>query len=66
MSQTINDRIPNFRRPNGSLVLLRCYACTEPDKGVENYIPAVWTGQCAWCGWREQYKEETKPECDTE
>ena len=46
------DRPPNFRGKGGQLFLVRCFAC-EPDNGRENYAPAVATGQCAWCGWKE-------------
>ena len=32
---------------NGKLFLVRCQNCGNK----ENYLPAVATGQCAWCGW---------------
>ena len=38
----------NFRDENGKLFLVRCPECCN-----ENYAPAVATGQCVWCGWRE-------------
>ena len=44
---TIQDHAPNFR-DQGQLFLVRCYRC-----GRENYAPAVATGTCAFCGWRE-------------
>lgn len=44
----------NFSRPNfmsdGKLYLTRCYECGGAY-GKENYLPAVATGQCAFCGW---------------
>lgn len=44
----------NLEKPNfiscGQLFLVRCYEC-EPKYGRENYLLAVATGQCAWCGW---------------
>jgi len=40
---------PNFMS-NGRLFLVRCYEC-DPNYGMENYAPAVSTGQCSWCGW---------------
>lgn len=47
-----NEQKPNFRDDNDKLFLVRCFAC-EPDHGRENYLPAVASGQCAWCGWIE-------------
>lgn len=35
-------------RSNGKLFLVRC-----PECWLENYAPAVATGQCAHCGWKE-------------
>lgn len=49
----INDRPPNFRSDEGKLYLVRCFVCGG-EHGRENYIPAVATGQCAWCGWKEE------------
>lgn len=46
------DREPNFRNEDGKLYLVRCFAC-DPEHGRENYIPAVASGQCVWCGWKE-------------
>jgi ssDNA-binding Zn-finger/Zn-ribbon topoisomerase 1 len=44
----------NFRTEDGKLFLLRC-----PECKLENYAPAVASGECAWCGWKEkQIKEE--------
>lgn len=45
------DRPPNFRK-DGELYLVRCYACGGKH-GRENYAMAVASGQCAWCGWKE-------------
>ena len=47
-----NFEKPNFTDDKGSLFLVRCYEC-DPDIGVENYGPAVATGQCAFCGWNK-------------
>jgi hypothetical protein len=49
---TPQDRPPNFRK-NGKLYLVRCFVCGEKERGVENYLPWVATGVCAWCGWHE-------------
>ncbi len=49
---TVNDRAPNFRE-DGKLYLVRCFACSTGERGIENYMPAVASGQCAWCGWDE-------------
>ncbi len=43
----------NFRDDAGQLFLIRCPACF-----AENYMPAVATGKCAWCGWHEKLKDE--------
>ena len=51
------DRGANFRGEDGKLYLVRCYACGG-EHGTENYAPAVATGQCAFCGWKED--EEKK------
>jgi hypothetical protein len=47
------DRPPNFRGKEGNLYLVRCFVCGG-EYGTENYAPAVATGQCAWCGWKEE------------
>ena len=44
------DREPNFRE-NGQLFLVHCYACN-----LENYLMAVASGTCAWCGWPSQFR----------
>jgi hypothetical protein len=46
------DRPPNFRGEDGSLYLVRCFACGG-EHGKENWAMAVASGQCAWCGWTE-------------
>ena len=51
--KTVNDRKPNFRDENGKLFLVKCFACNS-EIGRENYAPIVATGQCAWCGWKEE------------
>ena len=53
---TIQDRNSNFRDENGKLFLVRCFNC-DPEYGRENYVPAVASGQCAWCGWKEEDEE---------
>jgi len=47
-----NTQEPNFRDKTGRLYLVRCYECAEGGK--ENYAVAVYSGQCAWCGWKEK------------
>ena len=42
----------NFTNENGDLYLVRCESC-----GNENYAPMVATGQCAWCGWKEEKED---------
>ena len=34
---------------DGKKYVVRCYNC-DPERGRENYLPAVATGHCAWCG----------------
>lgn len=41
------NKLGNFRDKK-KLFLVRCPACEK-----ENYLPAVATGICSWCGWRE-------------
>lgn len=53
MGKPVNqDRRPNFRT-DGKLFLVRCFNC-DPEAGRENWAPAVASGQCAWCGWKEK------------
>lgn len=35
----------SFMDDSGRVFLVRCHRC-----GKENYLPAVASGQCAWCG----------------
>mgnify|MGYP003405059196 CR=1 FL=1 len=49
-------RRPNFRGKKGTIFLVRCFLC-EPKRGLENYLPSVASGQCAWCGWKEGQTE---------
>jgi len=53
INKTIQDKKPNFRDKSGKLFLVRCFAC-EPERGRENWPPAVATGSCTWCGWNEK------------
>ena len=46
----INDKTPNFYDSDGKFFLVRCFNC-EPERGTENWAPAVATGKCAFCGW---------------
>lgn len=53
--RTINDRPPNFRNKDGRLMIIRCFACPDAGPyGKENWGPAVATGECAWCGFRDE------------
>lgn len=45
-------RCIGFRVDTGELFLQRCPECWR-----ENYAMAVASGQCAWCGWKEQPTE---------
>ena len=51
MTKHCNDREPNFYSDEGKFYLVRCYACSV--MGRENWAPAVASGQCSWCGWKE-------------
>ena len=50
------NRYPNFKDADGKFYLVRCFACSESERGRENYVMAVSSGQCAWCGWEEKSK----------
>ena len=54
MKKINQDKPPNFRNEDGKLYLIRCFACSDNPRGKENYTPAVASGQCAWCGWKEE------------
>ena len=56
ISKEIQFQKPNFVE-NGELYLMRCYKC-DPENGRENWAPYVATGQCAWCGWKEEVKDD--------
>lgn len=43
----------NFRNEEGKLYIVRCPMCKQ-----ENYAPAVASGQCVWCGYKEEEEEE--------
>ena len=43
----------NFRAPCGTLCLVRCMLCGTTRNGRENWLMAVSTGRCCWCGWGE-------------
>lgn len=52
IKKSIQDRPPNFRGLNEELFLVRCFVC-EPNQGRENYMSMVASGQCTFCGWKE-------------
>ena len=58
-----NDRPPNFRDPDGSLYLVRCFVCGG-EHGTENWAPAVATGACSFCGWSEDELSGAKKRTD--
>lgn len=60
-----NDAEPNFRRRDGRLYLVRCFECGG-DRGTENYLPAVASGVCAWCGWSEARRSAETPGSERE
>lgn len=39
-------------KDGADLFLVRCPKCSK-----ENYLPAVATGQCAWCGYMAQEED---------
>lgn len=39
----------NFRDESGKLFMIYCPKCK-----LENYMPSVASGQCAWCGYKEE------------
>jgi len=45
----LQDYPPNFW-DKGKLYLVRCFIC-DSGRGKENYLSAVASGTCAWCGW---------------
>lgn len=46
----LQERKPNFRSEEGKLFLVRCFIC-NPEEGKENWVGAVASGRCVWCGW---------------
>lgn len=58
--QKLNQRNPNFNTEDGWF-LVRCFSCEGySERGRENYAPSVATGQCAWCGFDINRKEDDK------
>ncbi len=53
---TQQNRPPNFTDENGKFFLVRCFNHLHPNnkKGVENYLPSVASGTCAFCGWNKK------------
>jgi ribosomal protein L37E len=49
-------RSPNFIGKDGNFYLVRCFNCG----GTENYLPAVASGVCAWCGWSKERAKDDK------
>lgn len=47
----LEDCNENFRDEEGKGFLVRCPSCKR-----ENYAMMVASGQCGWCGWRENNK----------
>jgi len=45
----LEDCLENFRDEDGNPFVVRCPSCKR-----ENWAYDVATGQCAWCGWREE------------
>lgn len=49
----------NFVTADGKIGLVRCMACPDAgDRGIENYAIGVMSGQCSWCGWRDEDQEK--------
>lgn len=49
-----------FLGTDGSVYLVRCPKC-----GLENYLPAVASGQCCWCGYIASIKDCREETCPT-
>ena len=49
----LEDCRENFRSDEGEPYVVRCPRCK-----LENWAPAVASGQCAWCGWEEGKQQE--------
>ena len=56
------NRPPNFIGKNGKFFLVRCFDPIHGEEwkeiGLENHLPTVATGQCAWCGWNKEDAEK--------
>ena len=50
------EQEPNFRDEQGQLYLVRCYSC-DSKHGSENFVISVASGECAWCGWKDDKNE---------
>ena len=48
----------NYRNKDGTLCIVRCYACGDSERGRENHMMAVASGYCAWCNWSEEKLNE--------
>lgn len=57
VSNTSNIRLEdcreNFRDKDGKPFVVRCPQCLR-----ENWAMAVASGQCCWCGWKEEITED--------
>lgn len=42
-----------FIRPDGGIAMQRCFEC-----GRENWAPAVYSGECVWCGYNPNKGEQ--------
>jgi len=51
---------PNFVEGD-RFFMVRCFVC-DPEHGKENYLPAVASGQCAWCGAKVEIEDEEEVE----
>ena len=49
----------NFTGKDGKFYMVRCPKCHK-----ENWLPAVATGQCAWCGYKKEKDKESAIDCD--
>lgn len=53
-------RPPNLIGKDGKFYLVRCFNCG----GTENYLPAVASGECAWCNWSKEGAKDDKTRPD--
>lgn len=42
---------PNFKDKHGHWYLVRCFECSDDERGCENYSMAVASGICYRCGY---------------